>query len=236
MSGRRGPALPYSVVAGVTPWRARWLVASAKIVGATFAPEEPRIFDTFSEILREIPAYSAIVVNAPIGYIEQPGLERRTCDLQARSLLGRRGATVHTSPTRATLLEDCDVQNEPLDAVSTKLLPRYREVATEMSPYRQRVVYEGHPELSFYHINGNTPLTRSKNTTAGREEREALLTRRIPDIAKIIEAQLDQVPRKHLLDGAALLWTARRVFGRAAIRVPAEAEWDASGLRVEMVL
>ena len=42
------------------------------------------------------------------------------------------------------------------------MIPRYREVAAEMSPYRQRVVYEGHPELSFYQLHKDTPLTTSK--------------------------------------------------------------------------
>jgi hypothetical protein len=32
-----------------------------------------------------------------------------------------------------------------------------------------------------------------------------------------------------------LLWTARRVFARAAKRLPAEAEWDSEGMRMEFV-
>ena len=44
--------------------------------------------------------------------------------------------------------------------MSATLLPRYKEVATEMSPFRQRVVYEGNPELSFYQLNQDNPLVR----------------------------------------------------------------------------
>lgn len=236
MSPRRGPALPYSVVAGVTPFRSKWLAASAKIVGATFAPEEPRTFSSFKEILGEIPSYSAIIVNAPVGYVETPGAERRTCDVQARALLGRRGSTVHTSPSRVTLTNENQMSTEKLDAVTAKLLSRYREVASEMSPYRQRIVYEGHPELSFYQLNGDSPLRWSKNTKAGLDERAVLLVRKIPDIERILDSQLEGVPQKYLLDCAALLWTARRVFGHAAMRVPAAAEWDSEGLRIEIVL
>jgi predicted RNase H-like nuclease len=61
--------------------------------------------------------------------------------------------------------------------VSTALLPRYREVAAEMAPYRQRTVYEVHPELSFFQINGDTPLRWTKKFEAGRDERRALFAR-----------------------------------------------------------
>jgi predicted RNase H-like nuclease len=37
-----------------------------------------------------------------------------------------------------------------------------------------------------------------------------------------------------LLDVAAFAWTARRIFAHAAIRIPADPEWDDIGLRMEM--
>jgi predicted RNase H-like nuclease len=48
--------------------------------------------------------------------------------------------------------------------------------------------------------------------------------------------ELPFVRPKHLNDAAALMWTARRVFGRAARRLPKEAEWDSEGLRMEIVI
>ena len=39
----------------------------------------------------------------------------------------------------------------------------------------------------------------------------------------------------HLLDVAAFVWTARRIFARAAIRIPQDPEWDEQGLRMEIV-
>lgn len=206
------------------------------MAGATFAPEEPHVFASFADILSERPSFAIIVVNAPIGYIDKPGFGPRTCDREARALLGRRGASVHNSPTRAVLQDGADWTNDKLDAISAILLPRYREVAAQISPYRQRIVYEGHPELSFYQLNGDAPLHWSKKTEQGRLERRALLEKKIPEISKIVDAEIDRAPQKHLLDAAALLWTARRVFGHAARRLPADAEWDSEGLRMEMVL
>lgn len=236
MVSRRGPDLPYKVVAGVTPWGSNWIVASAKMHAATFAPEPPKVYPSFLEVLDERPSFIVIVVNAPIGVVDNSESGIRTCDREARALLGRRGSAVHNAPTRAQLSGGAQSVVEGIDAVSATLLPRYREVASEMSPYRQRVVYEGQPELSFYQLNGDKPLRRSKKIEAGYLERRALLEQKIPGVNKILDSELKRVPPKHLLDAAALLWTARRVFAHAALRLPSDAEWDSEGLRMELVL
>jgi predicted RNase H-like nuclease len=236
MPSRRGPDLPYFTVAGVTPRGRRWLAGTAKINGATFAPEEPKIYDSFADVLDERPSFTSIVVNAPVGYADTPGMGGRTCDRAARALLGRRGIAVHSPPTRAVLLGETPWREDHLDAVSATLLPRYMEVAAEMSPYRQRTVYEGHPELSFYQLNGDVPLQWGKNSDAGRQERRLVLEKKIPGITRIIDSEIVGVAEKQLLDVAALLWTARRVYGHAAKRIPQDAEWDSEGLRMEFVL
>ena len=235
MSPRRGPDLPYSLVAAATPCGSRWLVASAKMHAATFAPEEPRLYATFSDVLSERPSFQVVVTNTPVGFLEAPGMGVRTCDREARQLLGRRGSAVRNAPTLAVLRSEGRVDGDQLDAVSATLLPRYREVVREMSPYRQRVVYEGHPELSFYQLNGGQPLRWSKKVAAGREERRSVLESKIQGVQRIVDAQLPRVPSKHLYDVAALLWTARRVLGHAAKRLPADAQWDSEGLRMEYV-
>ena len=233
----RGPDLPYSIVAGVTPCPSGWLVASAKLHGATFAPEDPRVLASFIDVLDERPSFSVVALNAPIGYAESAEVGGRTCDRGARALLGRRASSVHNAPTRASMEEGVEGVDDRLDAISTQLLPRYREVASEMAPYRQRTVYEVHPELSFYQLNGDQPLrwSKSKKFEEGREERRALVEMRIQGVDRILDAELDGVPPTHLLDAAACLWTARRIAARAAIRLPTDPEWDSQGLRMEIV-
>jgi predicted RNase H-like nuclease len=235
MSSRGGPDLPYSVVAGVTPCATGWLVASAKLHGSTFAPEEPRVLATFANVLDERPSFSVVALNAPVGYISGSNTGGRTCDRMARSLLGRRGSTVHNAPTREALKEDVVVAGDGLDAVTNVLLGRYREVSVEMAPYRQRTVFEVHPELSFYQINEDTPLRWSKKFEAGCDERRALLKKRVPGIERILDTEIDDVPMSHLLDAAAILWTARRIFAKAGTRLPSDPEWDEQGLRMEFV-
>jgi predicted RNase H-like nuclease len=232
---RRGPELPYKLIAGVTPCRPGWLVASAKLHGSTIGPETPRVMPTFLDVLSERPSFSLIVVNAPIGFPDSKESGSRSCDLQARALVGRRGGAVHSAPTRDVLSGRVPWYEGGLDVVSASLLPKYQEVAEEMSGYRQRTVYEGHPELSFYQINQDTPLKRSKKIVPGLDERRAVLIKQIPGIERILDATMSGAPVKHLYDATAMLWTARRVFGHAARRIPKEAEWDSEGLRMEIV-
>ena len=233
---RRGPELPYEIVAGVKPCATGWLVAAAKLHGTTFAPEEPRVIDTFIEVLDQRPAFAAIALNAPIGYLESFKPGGRSCDREARALLGpRRGAAVPSAPVRGQIEGDQQSSDDGLNAVTRKLLPRYREVAAEMAPYRQRSVYEVNSDLSFYQLNEDAPMQWSKRTAQGREERLALLARKIPGVERIADAVIPRVPSHHLLDVAAFMWTARRIFAKAAVRIPMDPEWDELGLRMEFV-
>jgi len=233
---RRGPQLPYEVVAGVKPCSGGWLVASAKLHGVTFAPEELRVIETFVDVLDQRPTYAAIALDAPIGFLEtyEPG--GRTCDRQARAILGpRRGAAIRSAPTRDQVEGGSHVSLQGMNAVTRKLLPRYREVAAEMAPFRQRQVYEVNAELSYYQLNENHPLRFSKRTEAGQRERLDLVSAKIPGGDRVVEFELPGVPKSHVLDVVVLLWTARRIFAKGATRIPEDPEWDESGLRMELV-
>jgi predicted RNase H-like nuclease len=224
------------VVAGVTPAASKWLVASAKVQGSTFAPEPPKVYDTFMEVLDERPTFASIVVNAPIGFRDTWEQGPRTCDVQARGLLHARGRFVHNAPPLPAVLRGISTPEDHVDAITAHLLQVYSEVAKEMSPFRQRQVYEGHPELSFYFLNGEQPLVSSKKIYEGRDERETILIKKVPNIATVLNADLPRrIRRQNVLDAAALLATARRVFTRSAKRIPADAEWDSQGLRMEIV-
>jgi predicted RNase H-like nuclease len=62
-----------------------------------------------------------------------------------------------------------------------------------------------------------------------------VLESHIPGIENVLEVELDGVTESHIFDALSLLWTARRVYGHAARRIPTEPEWDSEGLRMEIV-
>lgn len=235
MARSSGPPLPYKRIAAITPCPGGWLVASAKLQAATFAPEEPFVLEKFQQVFDEHPPLEVVALGAPIGYLDEPD-RLRTCDREARRLLGaRRGLAVRRAPCRTTAETGIPEVDEHLDAVSLSMLPRTCEVASELLPYRQRQIYEAHPELSFYVLNGDRPLTRSKYTAEGIVERRQLLLHRVPGVQRVIDARVVGADLAHLHDAAAMLWTARRIFAKAATRLPTDPEWDGEGLRMEIV-
>lgn len=234
-TSHHGPNLPYSLVAGVTPCRGGWLVAGAKLQGTIFAPEDPARMEAFIDVVDQRPSYSIIALNAPVGGLNQAKVGGRTCDREARALLGRRGAAVKSAPVQIDSREGIDLLPIHLDAISQTLLPRYQEVANEMAPFRQRTIYEVNAELSFYELNGDVPMQWGKHSEKGMEERRALLEAKLPGVLRVIDAEVPGASPSHLLDVAAILWTARRIFVRAGIRIPIDPEWDEQGLRMEIV-
>jgi predicted RNase H-like nuclease len=210
-------------------------VVAAKLQGTIFAPEEPQLISPFNEVLDQRPTFSVIALNAPVGYLDIANAGGRTCDREARALLGpKRGSSIQSAPVRSSTNE-LEFLPDHLDAISMTLLPRYREVAAEMAPFRQRSVYEVHSDMTFYELNEGEPMQWPKNTEKGLQERRTLLEAKFPGSSRIMEAELPGVSQAHLLDVAAFVWTARRIFHRAAIRTPQDPEWDEQGLRMEIV-
>jgi predicted RNase H-like nuclease len=162
---QRGPVLPYRPLAGVVPCPAGWLVAGAKLQGITVSPEDPQVLRSLAEVLDYRPSFDVIALHAPVGLLDDERPGGRTCDNQIRSLLGpRRGAAIMSAPSRRLVVNGTVTgthELEGLSAVSKVLLPRYREVMKEIQPFRQRSVFEVHPEATFHQLNGDQPLRYS---------------------------------------------------------------------------
>ena len=194
---RHGPNLPYTLVAGVTPCGPAWLVAAAKLQGTIFAPEEPQLIRPFSEVLDQRPSYAVIALNAPVGYLDQASLGGRTCDREARALLGpKRGSSIQSAPVRSAT-DELEFKDEHLDAISMTLLPRYREVAAEMAPFRQRTVYEVHSDVTFFELNDGQPMQFPKQSEKGLHERRELLETEISRRGKDPLGRDCPVPQRH---------------------------------------
>lgn len=234
---RRGPELPYDLLAGVVPVPKGWLVAGGKLVGVSLYPELPEVMPTLRDVLDHIPQYAVVALAAPIGLLEDFVPGGRACDREARQLLGwpRLGAVASAPIRKLVNNPNSVVPSDHLGVVSKQMLKRLAEVEAEVQPYRQRSVYSVHPELSFHQINGDQPLRRSKHRKAGVEERRALLVERLQGADRALSVEIPRVTTAHLLDAVASLWTARRIAARAVARIPEAPEWDAMGLRMEYV-
>jgi predicted RNase H-like nuclease len=205
------------------------------------APEEPQLFPTILDVLDYKPAYQVVALFAPVGLLDEPTPGGRHCDRDARRLLGRpRSSAIVSAPARPALgrssfAEAAQANGGRLSPVSWRQMARITEVDASIAPYWQRTVFEVHPELSLFQLNGDRPVRFSKHTRAGRGERIALLMERFPGIERVLGAHIRGINAAQLIDAAACLWTARRIISRAVSRLPEDPEWDGLGLRMEIV-
>jgi len=205
------------------------------------SPETPQVFRTFLEVLDYKPAYQVITAFVPIGLLDEHAPRGRKCEREARKILPwPRAGAIMSSPARAALrtasYDDAVLASGGhLSPVSWKRFKKIAEVDKDIAPYWQRTVFEVHPELSYFQLNGDQPLKHSKHTQAGREERRRALQAKFPGVERILDVRLPDVTPTQLLDAAASLWTARRILSRAVSRLPEDPEWDSQGLRMEIV-
>jgi predicted RNase H-like nuclease len=209
-----------------------------------------RLVSRLAEVLQWKPPPRILCVDMPIGLLDRAVPGGRTCDREARALLGRpRGSSVFTPPVRRALKARTFPEALRLNrgtrgpspgpgiAIQTyAILPKLREVDELVTETLQNRVIESHPELCFYEMNGRRPVVEGKKTAEGRRRRIRLLeTAWRRSLSDAIGSRPRGVARDDLLDAMALCWTAERVLRKRAIRLPARTERDARGLRMEIV-
>jgi predicted RNase H-like nuclease len=239
MSGVK--ALPYKNLAGVVPCPGGWLVLPARLAGITVVAEDAFVLRTLVEVLDYRPKFDAAAIDAPMGFNDHPVGAYRTCDDEARELVGwPRRVGIRPVPSRAALFapsREKALELEPwLTRDDFRRFRWLREAAQELQPFHQRMFFSANPDLSFQVMNGDEPLATSPFHEDGQLERLELIRQRLPGIDDVVT----RVPPPgagvvHMFRAAALLWTARRGSGRAINRLPLDPTWDPNGMRMELV-
>lgn len=224
------------MLAGIDGYKNGWVAAIEVRPGETVV----KVYPHFRSILDD-GNLTLVVIDIPIGLLDHGP---RTCDVEARRLLGRvRGSSVFPAPIRSMLdagtwEEACSRRDETESKKCTKqvagILPKIRDVDEGMRPAVQHRVREGHPELCFTMMNQGKPMSFNKRTKQGQEERVTLLLHHFSDL----HMQLRRVSGAvvDILDAYACLWTARRMIQGKALSLTAETEVDKKGLKVEIIV
>jgi predicted RNase H-like nuclease len=234
--------LPYVPIASVVPCPAGWLVFPARLTAVTVVADDPIVLDTFPEVIDYRPEFAAIALFAPTGHLDDTSTGQiRTCDREARASVGWLAAgAIPVAPSRAALNAVSFEQAKALQPSLTRLehrhFARWREVTAEIQGFHQRRIFSCHPEMSFFMLNNDEPLTTFRHTAEGMRERLALANQRVGGVAeKIKHTELAGVGHRHLVDAAGMIWTARRIAGKVITRLPETGEWDTEGVRMELV-
>jgi len=167
----------------------------------------------------------------------------RSCDQEARRMLGRRRSSVFPAPAREVLAatsyeEACAVSRRVSGRAISKqlynILPKIREVDGVMSqPHsRPRHLFEMCPELSFTLMTG-TPMRDNKKTPQGRAERVEALRHVFGDVTALVEPPPPAASRDDVLDALAGAWTARRYVAGSSLRI--SGGMDETGLPMQVI-
>lgn len=233
--------LPYKNLAGVTPCPAGWLVLPGRMAGITVTAEDAFVAKKLFEVLDYRPKWDAAAINIPMGLHDHASGKFRKADEEAREFVGwPRVVGIAGVPSREAFHVDTRQELLALEPWMTKHDLRrmrwLREAERELQPYHTRSIFPGHPDVSFTAMNSDEPLTTSPWHEDGHLERLELIRSQLPGIDDVItRTPPDGAAAVHVMQAAAMLWTARRGSGRAISRFPLDPTWDDTGMRVELV-
>ncbi|HEU5402816.1 MAG TPA: DUF429 domain-containing protein [Terriglobales bacterium] len=232
-------------VVGVDGCRAGWILVMGRPGTRDFCHA---LLKSFGDVIAFAESAAVLAVDMPIGLHEAAEVGGRECDRVAREFLGERGCCVFSPPVRAALrcatYDLARAENSKssparigLSRQAFGLFPKLLDVDECMSPQLQDRVFEVHPELSFYEMNGQRAMTERKKSSSGFSQRRSLLER--AGFGNVIEVMLRGYPRKDVgrddvVDACVACWTAERIRKENAIRVPEVRLVDARGLRMEI--
>jgi predicted RNase H-like nuclease len=196
-------------LAGVDGCRGSWLAAVSEVGDVSW-----RLVPTF-RALYDDDTLTVIAIDVPIGL---PESGRRTCDVEARRLLGRRGASVFAAPVRPVL--GCSTYAEAravlaalgdasMSAQAFGILRGVRDVDACVDGDDDERIVETHPELAFAMLRGE-PALPPKKSTPGQAARLRALTDWRPAVLEALERVPPSVPLDDALDALACLWAAER--------------------------
>ncbi len=235
-------------VAGVDGCPAGWIAAFARTDDAE--PPRIRVVPTLAEIV-DAPEHPAIVaVDMPIGLAERTEGPGRAPEQAVRPLLGGRQSSVFSMPSRAAVFagdygEACAIAratSDPPRAVSIQgfhLFPKIREIDALLRERRDLIerVYEVHPEVAFWSMNGEAALTEPKKVKGTPFGPGLALRRDLLRRAGLANEAVSAAPPRgaaadDLLDALAGLVVARKIAEGRGRPFPDPPGRDAYGLPV----
>jgi predicted RNase H-like nuclease len=213
-------------------------VAPGNLQGITLAPQPSYVLESLADVLDYRPSFEVVALHAPVGAPDDAA-EWRAADVAARERLGRRRATVVRAPSRAVLdaksFEEARQIDPSLDIVRWRSLAKASEAIREVGSWRQRVVWEVHPELALMQMNDDQPVPYGRRTQHGRKVRRDLLIDKLPGAERALDERPPGVREDKLIDALADLWTSRRIKARAITRMTDPPVWDDEGVRMDIV-
>lgn len=189
---------------------------------------------------------SAIFVDIPMG-LKNDGFLERTCDIEARKLLGGKlASSIFRVPVRPAVFaksysEACELN---LQFCGKKISKQSWSITSKIRQFDELLVqkkhwynhlYESHPEICFWALNGQVHLENNKKTPAGITERIAVIKKYFSEAPEVYEQILKKYPRRlvkkdDILDALVLAVSARLSITGRLKTLPENPDTDAFGI------
>jgi predicted RNase H-like nuclease len=217
-----------------------WMVAFVRPSGGD---ARTHVVPHFSAIANAPETPAVIAVDMPIGLPARIGPAGRGPERAVRPLLGARQSSVFPVPSREAVYASSYLDarrialdtSDPPRSVQKQLFligPRIREIdgLLRADPALAARVFETHPELAFWRLNGERPLALPKKVKPGLALRRQLLI-----AAGYAPTVVEAAPPKgagpdDLLDALACAAIARRIHAGIARPFPDPPQRDEYGL------
>lgn len=233
-------------IAGLDGCPAGWITVLRDVSGR--AAPTCTVLKTLADIdnLPQRPA--VIAIDMPIGLPEHVGPGGRGCDVAARKVLGARQSSVFAVPARVAVMEEdywqacalAAANSTPSRKVSKQcfyLFPKIREVDAWIGEHGQERIYECHPEVAFWAMNGQVALTEPKKVKSrpygpGLALRRDLLVANgyAPDFVATCPFKRKDATEDDFLDACATAWSAERILKGHAMCFPDTPATDDRGI------
>lgn len=246
------------IVAGVDGCPAGWI---AVIVAEASSPIVA-VFPDFGALLAALPGDAIVAVDMPIGLPDTTASGGRGPETLVRPLLGQRQSSVFSIPSRAAVYaadavfsdlerwyaqhrlasEVARATSDPPRGVSIQafgIFARIRELDTLLRarPDVRHRIFESHPELAFWQLNGGKAMDTPKKIRGrinpdGMEERRSLLAHAGQDRAFLDRRPPRGVGDDDFLDACAMALVAARIANGEATSFPSPPGVDSLGIRI----
>ncbi|MCB4771719.1 DUF429 domain-containing protein [Ancylobacter sp. Lp-2] len=247
-------------LAGVDGCKGGWVAVVVEPGGVMSVERVGRLAD----LVDRPDAPQIIAVDMPIGLPERVGPNGRAPERLVRPRLGMRQSSVFSMPSRAAVYAALDMSiadeaeryrhacsvarasSEPPRAVSKQAFHIFGKIAEidrllRGRPDLARRIHECHPEVSFWAMNGETPLDIAKKVKNAPNKPGLALRRRLlatqgfeAGLTSPARARELGVGEDDLVDACAAAWTAGRIAQGRAIGFPAIPDRDGEDLPIQI--
>jgi len=234
-------------LAGVDGCRAGWVAAFVRPRGDEV---RVRVVNRFVDVANAPERPTTMAVDIPIGLPDRIGRDGRGPEGAVRPLLGMRQSSVFSVPSRAAIYAEdfgaaCHIAaltSDPPRRVSRQLFmitPKIREVDAVLrgSPVLAGRVFEVHPEVAFWRLNGGRALGEPKKLKGVTYPPGLALRRELLKQSGCPAGVADQAPppgaaADDLLDALACAMVAQLIHAGVAIPFPDPPQRDRYGLMI----